>query len=630
MSQPPGQQPPPQGGFGAPYDPQAGPGAGTGGPGPSPQPAGPYDAPAQPAGPYGQPPQPAGPYGQPPQPAGPYGQPPQPQPGYGYPPQPGPYGQQPPQPPTQPGYGHPPQGYGYPPQGYGHPQPGAGQLPPHQTPTQQYGAPPGGPQGGGGRFRSGTAKIVGAVLAVALVAGVGIWFAVGGDGGGKEPVAAPTHSGKPTASPSPTGSKAIGKPVVSPEEETRTINAGAKPGEAKVLWLQKGGVDLPPNGADVFGPWFAGDTVVKAMFYTVSGYSVSDGTLRWSFRLPAQVCAAPSQPTADGKMVLAIKHDTANDASCDTLQMIDLRTGKPGWRKAFVRKGVWDELSNLSMSINAGTVTVGRASRSEGFRVSDGKQIFRGQPGKCQPYGFASGPVAIAATSCLNDEYDYKDQQVQRIDPATGKVLWTYKLKKNWEVSQFYSISPLVVSLKQPDKWGILVLNDDGTYRSQLSGGPGDYEPKCDAELLSVSKNLDNCMGVAADANTFYMGTKTGMGTEHSNKIVAFDLTTGKYRWSADSPQGQTAIPLRVENGKLLMYVNPTLKKGGGIASLPLTGGTSQIVLRHPASGAEMELGLIGPRIAYVGGRTVLMQARLSGITGDEEVDARSMVVFGN
>ncbi|MFB8209180.1 PQQ-binding-like beta-propeller repeat protein [Streptomyces sp. NPDC056010] len=565
MSQPPGQQPP-QGEFGAPYDP------GT--------------------GPYTQPPAQPG-----------YGYPPQ---GYG-PPQPGPYNQQPGP------YNQPPGPYT---------QPG-----PHQMPTQQQ--PPASPPGPGGPLRGRTAKIVGAVLAVALLAGGGIWFATSGGGDDDKPLAGPTHSAKPTVKPSPTRSGATGEPVVSPEEEARTINAGAKPGEAKVSWIQKGGVDLPPNGEDVYGPWFAGDTVVKAMFYTVSGYSVADGTLQWSFRLPSRMCAAPSQPTADGKIVLGIRHDTADDASCDTLQMIDLRTGKAGWRKTFVREGTWDELSDLAMSVNGGTVTVGRVSRSEGFRVSDGKQVFRGQPGKCQPYGFASGPVAVAATSCMNSEYDYKDQQVQRIDPATGKVLWTYKLKKGWRVSQFYSVSPLVVSLKQPDKWGILVLNDDGTYRTQLSGGPGDYAPQCDEEMRATSKNLDGCMGVAADANTFYMGTKAGVGADRGNKLVAFDLKTGKYRWSANSPEGQSAFPLGVENGKLLMYVKPTLKKGGGVASLPSAGGTPQMLLRHPASGAEMELGFIEPYVVYREGHTLLMQTRLSGIADDEEVDMRSMAVYG-
>ncbi|MFD5788755.1 PQQ-binding-like beta-propeller repeat protein [Streptomyces sp. NPDC127037] len=588
MSQPPGQQPP-QGGFGAPYDPQTGPETGPGD-GPHPQPAGPYGAPAQPPAPYG-------------------------------PPRPGPYTQ----PPTQPGYGYPQQGYGQP---GPYTQPGL-----HQMPTQQQYAAPA--PGGGGRFRGRTAKIVGAVVAVALLAGGGIWFATSGNGDDDKPLSGPTHSAEPTVSPSPTkgGGKATGEPAVSPQEETRTINAGVKSGEAKVRWLQKGGVDLPPNGADVFGPWFAGDTVAKAMFYTVSGYSLSDGTLQWSLRLPAQVCAAPSQPTADGRIVLGIRHDTADDAECDTLQMVDLRTGKAGWRKTYARTGLWDGLSDLVMSTNGNTVTVGRTSRTEGYRISDGKKLFGARPGKCQPFGVASGPVAIAAVSCHTADDDYKDQQVQRIDPATGKALWTYKLKKEWQVGQIYSVSPLVVSLKQlekPDKWAILVLNADGTYRSQLSGGPGDYQVKCDVDLTSLSRNLDGCVGAAADADTFYMSTKTDVAAGHGNKIVAFGLADGKFSWSADGPDGQTAVPLRTEGGTLVMYVEAMKGKGGGIATLPATGGTPRFVLHHPVSGIEMERGFIEPRIAYTGGRSLLMQTRLSGITGDDEVDMRSMVVFGN
>ncbi|MFD5726029.1 PQQ-binding-like beta-propeller repeat protein [Streptomyces sp. NPDC058368] len=568
MSQPPGQQPP-QGEFGAPYDP------GT--------------------GPYTQPPAQPG-----------YGYPPQ---GYG-PPQPGPYNQQPGSYNQQPGP---------------YTQPG-----PHQMPTQQQ--PPASPPGPGGPFRGRTAKIVGAVLAVALLAGGGIWFATSGGGDDDKPLAGPTHSAKPTVKPSPTKSGATGEPVVSPEEQARTINAGVEPGEAKVSWIQKGGVDLPRNGTDVFGPWFAGDTVAKAMFYTVSGYSFSDGSTRWSLRLPTQMCAAPSQPTADGKIVLGIRHDTASDAECDTLQMVDLKTGKAGWRKSYVRKGLWDGLSDLVMSTNGDTVTVGRTSRTEGFRISDGKQLFGERTGKCQPFGVASGPVAIAAVSCHTADDEYKDQQVQRIDPATGKALWTYKLKKEWEVGQIYSVSPLVVSLKQlenPDKWAILVLNADGTYRSQLSGGPGGYQVKCDVDLTSLSRNLDGCVGAAADANTFYMSTGTDAVAGHGNKIVAFDLATGKFRWSAAGPGGQTAVPLRMEGGKLLMYVEAMKGKGGGIATLPATGGTPQFVLRHPVSGVELERDFIEPRIAYTGGRTLLTQTRISGITGDDEVDRRSMVVFG-
>ncbi|NEC65719.1 PQQ-binding-like beta-propeller repeat protein [Streptomyces sp. SID9727] len=556
-------------------------------------------------------------------------QPPQGEFGAPYDPATGPYTQ----PPAQGGYGYPPQGHGQPPPGPYDQQPGPYTQPGlHQMPTQQqYAAPaPGGAPGRGGPFRGRAAKIVGAVVAVALLAGGGIWLATSGDGGNDKPLAGPTRSAKPTVAPSPTKGGATGKPVAGPEEQARTINAGVKPGEAKVAWIQKGGIDLPRNGEDQFGPWFAGDVVVRALFHTVTGYSVSDGTPRWSLRLPATMCSAPSQPTADGRIVLGIRHDSAADAECDTLQMVDLRTGKAGWRTSYVREGAWDGLSDLAMSTNGDTVTVGRTGRTEGFRISDGKRLFGERPGNCQPFGLASGPVAIAAVSCHTADDQYKDQQVQRIDPATGKALWTYKLKKDWEVAQILSVSPLVVSLKQPEKWAILVLNADGTYRSQLSGGPGDLQLKCERDMMSLGRNLDNCVGVAADEKTFYMRTDYGeFGDLHANKIAAFDLATGKFRWSAASPEGQAVTPLRTEDGKLLMYVHAAKGKGGGIAVLPSTGGTPRFVQRHPVSGADLERGIYEPRIVYTGGRALLTPSRLSGISGDDEVDMPSVVVFG-
>ncbi|WP_327240191.1 PQQ-binding-like beta-propeller repeat protein [Streptomyces sp. NBC_01318] len=587
MAQPPGQQPT-QGSFGAPYDPPPEsvqpPSSGYGSAPPPGQAAGPYGAPVQP-GPYGTPAQP-----------GPYGAP---QPGpYNAPTQPGPYGYPSPQ---QPGYG------------YQQPQPQ-----PQQPPRP----------GGGGFFRGRRGAVIGAVLAVVLLAGGGIWFATSGDDDESKPTAkASTDPG-----PGATGDgKAEDRGAHDLRAEADALNAQRKPGEAKVLWLQEGGVDLPRNGSDVYGPWIVGDTVVKAMFHTVSGYSVTDGSRKWSLRMPSNLCAAPSQPTADGKIVFGIKAGTADDALCNSLQMVDLTTGKAGWRKTYRRQGAWDLLSDVSMAINGDTVTVGRTSRTDAFRVSDGTVLFGELPGNCQPFGFASGPVAIAATSCQTAADDHKEQQVQRIDPVTGKVRWTYKVKKGWEVAQFYSVSPLVVSLKQEDKWAIIVLNENGTYRSQLVGGTDDYGTKCGGDLLTEGKNLDNCLGVAADDRTVYLATEPAESDlTPTNKVVAFDLNTGQAKWKAAAPAGQTLMPMRVEGGRLLMYLAAGKNKGGGIASLPPTGGTPQMVLRHPAAASMVERGFFDSRVVYQNGRCFLMHARISGIDDEDEKSMKSMAGFGS
>ncbi|MEL5958168.1 PQQ-binding-like beta-propeller repeat protein [Streptomyces sp. CLV115] len=552
MTQPPGRQPP-QGGFGAPYEPRP--------------------------GQYGQPPQA-------------YGQPPQA------------YGQQ------MPG------GHGGP--GYGYPQP---QPQPQPQPT-------GGTGPGGGRFKGKPAVVVAVGLAVCLIVGGGVWFATSGGDGEKKPVAQHSTAGPPSPPP-PTGD-GKGQAVVD-HETAEKINAGRKSGEAKVLWIQKNGVDLPRNGADAYGPWIVGDTVVKAMYRTVSGYSVKDGARKWSLRLPSDVCAAPTRSTADGKIVIGIESGTASDAPCESLQMVDLTTGRAGWRKSYERPGAWDGLSDVAMAINGDVVTVGRTSRTDAFRVRDGKALWGKLPGNCQPFGFASGPLGIAAASCQTAADDHKEQLVQRIDPVTGKVRWTYKVKKGWQVDQFYSVSPLVVSLRKGEKgWAVAVLDDDGTYRSQLFGGGGDYAAQCGGDVLTRGKNVDNCLGVAADADTFYLATKPEfVGSDMTNAVVAFDLDTGKSKWKVPAPAGQTLMPMRVEGGRALIYMGATKGKGGGIMSLSPTGGTLRPLLRHPASGAEVERGFSLPRVGYANGRSLLMHAFVSGINDEEEIAMKTMVSFG-
>ncbi|MET9916789.1 PQQ-binding-like beta-propeller repeat protein [Streptomyces sp. NPDC006435] len=622
MTQPPGQQPP-QGGFGAPYEPPAGSDqpSPTAPPAPAPAP-GPGYGPAQP-GPYGTSGQP-GPYNAPVQP-GPYNAPAQPGP-YNAPTQPGPYNA-----PTQPGPYNAPT------------QPGPYNLP---TQTAPYGGPgqPGGPAGnGGGFFRGRRGVVVGAVLAVVLLAGGGVWLAVGGDDGKKSGANGSTGADQGSSS----GGKGGGKNDKSGAEdegetaaerasalraEAAGINAKRKPGEAKALWLQEGGVDLPRNGSDVYGPWIVGDTVVKAMYRTVSGYSVVDGRQKWALKLPSTMCAAPSQATADGRIVLGVMSGSGIEAACDALQMVDLNTGKAGWYKKYKRVGAWDGLSDPAMAINGDTVTVGRKTRTDAFRVSDGKVLFGELPGNCQPFGFASGPVAVAAASCQTAADDHKEQQVERIDPVTGKVLWTYKVKKGWEISQFYSVSPLVVSLRKPEeeKWAVLLLNDNGTYRSQLVGDDPNYRTRCDTDFLTSGKALDGCLGVTADEHGVYMATEPESGVDPANKIVAFDLATGKVKWKADSPAGQTLMPMRVEGGRLLMHLGAAQGKGGGIMSLPPTGGTPQTVLRHPASGAGAERELFEPKVAYAGGRSFVVSSSISGVEDGDEEKAKSMGVYGN
>ncbi|MFJ9108903.1 PQQ-binding-like beta-propeller repeat protein [Streptomyces sp. NPDC102283] len=560
---------------------------------------------------------------------------------------------QPPQPPRggpgeQEGFGAPyeprPGAYGapVPPRHQPQPQPG----PYGRPPTVPYGYPgPPGPSPSGGRSRGRVAGLVAAVLAGVLVIGTGVWFAVGGDEGAddKKPVAQESTSPKrPGTGPSPRTTPAPG---------AAEINKGRKEGEAKVRWVQRNGVDLPGGGASALGPWTVGDVVAKAMYRTASGYSLEDGSRKWSLRLPSDICAAPTLPTADGKIVIGLMTDTSTENSvCDKLQMIDLATGEAGWSATFERAPTQDGLANIVMAISDDVLTIGRVGRTDAYRISDGKHLWDELPGPCPSYGLAGGAVLLAAFSCRDQpaaeseagsEPDDAVGEVRRIDPGTGRTLWTYRAEKGWAIDQVHSVDPPVISLRKggavEGEWAITVLNADGTFRSRPAAGADVPEARCSGMRRNVGANLDTCVGLAADADTLYAATKhrfvDGVLT---NDVVAFDMSTGKKKWKVPAPAGRTLMPLRVEDGRALIYLSPpgprsrTKDVGGGIVALGPEGGAPRQVLRHPASAAATERTFTDPLVLHTAGRSLLMLTHVSGATDEEEMELPAMMAFGD
>ncbi|MFD0422779.1 outer membrane protein assembly factor BamB family protein [Streptomyces parvus] len=544
------------------------------------------------------------------------------------------------QPPPQQGFGAPyeprPGVYGDP----GQPQPGPyGQQPgPYGQPPQPQIPPP----STGGRSRGRLVGLVAAVLAGVLVIGAGVWFVVGGDDepDGKKPVA------KETAEPKQPGAGANRKQT--PAAEAAEINKGRKEGEAKVRWIQKNGVDVPV-GASALGPWTTGGIVAKAMYRTVSGYSLEDGSQKWSLRLPTDVCAAPTQPTADGKIVIGLLADTSPAQNCDKLQMIDLATGEAGWSVTIDRAVQNDLLRYVVMAISGDVVTIGGLRRAEAYRVSDGKHLWGKLPGPCEVEGFAGGAVMLASVICPAQSKGAIDKEVRRIDPVTGRTLWTYKVRKDWNVDAIYSVDPPVIFLRNGPLVGgtsaIAVLNDDGTARSQPVPGGDTLEGLCPGKERDLGWNLDICMGAAVDTetDTLYVTTKRRpVGRTKSrpvvrwftNDVVAFDMSTGKKKWKVPSPATQTLMPLRVEGGKVLMYLSPpdpkTQDVGGGIMALGPQGGTPQPILRHPASAAATERTFDEPIVLHADGRSLLMIPQVYGETDEEEMERRTMIAFGD
>ncbi|MFE9248765.1 PQQ-binding-like beta-propeller repeat protein [Streptomyces sp. NPDC007088] len=578
MTQPPDQPPPtgpvpPQDGAGGsfppPRPPQGAPGYGY------PAPQGPYAPPPQP-GNWGAP---SGPY-PPPQQPGPYG-PPQP---------PGPY--------TAPRYGGP--GYGYPPpQGPGTPGGGRGPLP-------------------------GRTKVLVAVAAAVVVLAAATVIAVvsGGDDGDEKPLA--RHS--PTTKPSVSAPVNPGDGDGDGKEERTDLNAGRKPGEAKVLWYKEA-PDAPGNGANSPGLWVRDGIVVKAAYKQVFAYDAATGKPAWDGKpltLPRPMCAASREISQDGRVVLAYRKNGADDALCNQIMDLDLKTGKSTWHKEIPSEATFDILSSAQLSISGDTVAVGRLGGGSAFRVSTGAKLFRHRsvddPDDCQPQGYAGGPALLVSMEC-GPKAD--KPELRKIDPVTGKKLWSYGFPAGWRVSDLYSVDPVVVHLtnEKEKKWNVTVLTADGKRRSELSTKDS-FTPQCDTSLLS--RDLTGCVGAMADARHLYLPTEADGGKP--NAVVAFDLGTGKESWRSRAPGDRDMLPVKTVDGAVVMYAQPSFETGGMVLSVPSTGGAAKTLLRLPQSVSRIEDGYVNPLVDYVDGRFLLAQSRL---TGNDDAPEKLMMAYG-
>ncbi|MER0244703.1 hypothetical protein AAHZ94_22480 [Streptomyces sp. HSW2009] len=642
MSQPPQQ--PPQGGFGAPQDPNAGSGGGFGE-----APQAPPQQPAQPG--YGYPQQPpaqAGGYGYPQQ------QPPTQisQPGYahnpppGYTPPPGQYpgapqqGQQPP-PPAPPGYtpppapagapqppgppgvpGQPPQtppagagGYGYPqaptqaagyayPQeptqaaGYAYPQPpgtpyGSGQQaaygqgPYGQTPPGSYppGSPPAAPApapGGGNRpGKQRMAVIVSAVVAIALVVGGGVWFATKGDDGDSEAKKKETGNTQGTEG----GKGEEGQPTKRPAPKLVGGNLLAKIPMPKVK-----------EQANSPGLWATDKVWAKGQIDKIVGFPAAGGSQpQWEIPLGGELCWGSTQITKEGMTAVVFQDGkpTADNKypDCSEVGLVDLNNGKLVWQRSI--KEADEKLEFDEVTIGGGTIAAGGLDGGAAWSM-EGKKLWSPQANEeCSDYGYGGGPKLVAVRGC--GEYGEAQMSVQMINPKDGNILSEYKLTDGLDDVHVVSTEPMVIGVDAGDSTGASVsdfMTIDPSQRkgkliSKIATGNGKYTPECS------TNEVESCTKVVVTKDKLFMATEERSGVSENlpqNEIVAFSLTTGKSIGKTDGVPTSSITPMQLDqDGYLIAYQDTTYREGGGVWQIDPTSYEKAKLMQNATATAETE-----------------------------------------
>lgn len=535
---------------------------------------------------------------------------------------------EPPQPPNQPptpsGYGHlpgpPQQGYGYPAQGenpYVQQTPYAQQPP--TVPVQQsgYGYPPLPAPGAPGPKKKQTLLVAASVAAVLVAGLVGYVAFFTDDEDPKQPVAQESTDPKPSGSPSVDKGDGNGN-----GGQQADLNSGRKQGEDKVLWFKTAKVDGPGAGVDSAAQWVVGDTVVKSVWKSLTGYAVTDGKEKWTLPFPAAVCAVAPQTTTDGKTVVMYRDGESETASCTQLRVVDLKTGKEVWSKEVPKEGLFDIFTSPTLSMTGDTVTVSRGGTASAFRISNGDKLFANALGDgCNPDSYEAGNGKMIALATCSDED--ATAEVHGVDPVTGKKGWTFRLPKKFKVTSIYSVDPLVLDIgnEESKQRSIVVLGPDGKQTATLAG-EGSFAVGCgDTGLF---RSLVTCPSAVVDGGTLYLATAATTGK--ANEIVAFELATGKEKWRTPAGDKRTLVPLKAANGQLIAYRKAEADQGGEVIAIPAGGGTPTALLRHPSGpAAPIESSFRTPKVDYVDGRFFISATHLRAQGTDEKL----LMVFG-
>ncbi|MGW6024445.1 outer membrane protein assembly factor BamB family protein [Streptomyces sp. NPDC055099] len=557
MTQPP-QPPnePPQGGFGAPQDPPPG---GFGAP-QDPPPAGFGKAPEPNNPSYGYPQTP--PPAQPPTPPAQPPTPPQGQPNYGYP--------QAPQAPGTPPPGQP-QGYGYPGQPtapYNQPTQPYGQQAPYGA-YQQPGTMPMAPQAGvpggsGGSKLSGQMKIIiGAVVAIALIVGGGVFYASTQKEDTEASSGNPTGGGKGGEGKKGGGEQGPSGPGTEkvPANTSATVSFQLPQPEVpeKEVWTTE-------------GSWLADGVYAKAGINKIVGYDPATGDELWALPLAGQTCAGSREVTKTGIAVVAYEEGKRTKEgkyqTCSQISAIDLKDGKKLWTETI------DEGSSAArveeVTISGSTVAAGSSAGGAAFDLTSGDHLWEPNPGdECQDEGYAGGEQLVAVRKC--GDYDDPKLKIELLDRKSGKAQWTFPIAVGIKYANVISTNPVVFGQQTgadaTNVTDVFSLDNRGQLRAKISLGKDKYDHDCEFDVV------DACSSIAVGNDKLYVPTRQhdggGDGYSQTNEIISFSLATGKTTGDrADAGENGEMFPIRMDGGNILVYKDAGYDKGAQVVSL--------------------------------------------------------------
>jgi outer membrane protein assembly factor BamB len=352
---------------------------------------------------------------------------------------------------------------------------------------------------------------------------------------------------------------------------------------------------------DTVGVWTDGATLARVRVDQVTGYVASTGGVAWTYPLTGQDVVCSVSRSVDAHLaVLGVA--AGQDAPCDSVVVLDLRTGRPVWNHTLPAGDEPTDTVTNYVTIGSGTVTVALSDGLVGYDEQTGRQRWQ------QPLPADCGDAAIAADhGGLAESLDC-DNSVDRIaalDPATGRPRWQADRTNpaggddsDPAQDSLVAANPVVVDeeLAGPRHTEHL-LAYDATGHLTASISTQVSTPDGPQQLDPSGRSFDAApVRWVFLANGLLIATTDPDSSEHPY-VTAFRLSDGRQVWQTQLAQELLAIGPAGNHLVALEKDDPS----NAVQSIPLTGGAATNLGVMPDDDlTDPQLYAFGPNFALV------------------------------
>ncbi|MFJ8546263.1 PQQ-binding-like beta-propeller repeat protein [Streptomyces sp. NPDC093586] len=396
------------------------------------------------------------------------------------------------------------------------------------------------------------------LLALVVLAALGVGGWLYRDGGGEEG----NVSGKPQAEEGP-----------GPLDVRETVEK--RPASAVGQRAFRFSVDdmNPGDHFEMPGMWATDRILAKGINKTIVGLRIgtdaSPGDEKWALGLDGPICGYTRHVTGDNRTAVLFRaNDREKDAYCNQVGLVDLDDGRLVWSARFPNSpagpatGFTEGATGSDrpgVTLTHGTVAVTWGGGTIGYDMEKGASRWSSKAtAPCQDLGAAGGRALIIRQKCGGADDSVPDAssrdvtyKVRKVDPETGRTLWTYSAADDVRDLTVPSTDPAVVAVAEgaTELTGLISLDDKGATRATIGLGGGAYIADCPTTDYLV---VDDCPTIAVGADQVYVRSANQPTKHLSNRITGFDLATGRATKEFRSGEGSLLRPVRMSGDQLL------------------------------------------------------------------------------